>query len=80
MMSEISGLKTPRGGIKVDRERRRKDLFNKKRSRKELSKRLLSMDFSLLEQEQKQESDSEEDDIYTGVTLITLETTLFLNF
>ena len=68
-MSEISGLKTPRGGIKVDRERRRKDLFNKKRSRKELSKRLLSMDFSLLEQEQKQESDSEEDDIYTGVTL-----------
>ncbi|XP_023321114.1 transient receptor potential cation channel subfamily V member 5 isoform X3 [Eurytemora carolleeae] len=66
MMSEISGLKTPRGGIKVDRERRRKDLFNKKRSRKELSKRLLSMDFSLLEQEQKQESDSEEDDIYTG--------------
>ncbi len=80
MMSEISGLKTPRGGIKVDRERRRKDLFNKKRSRKELSKRLLSMDFSLLEQEQKQESDSEEDDIYTGVTLITLETSSFLNY
>jgi len=79
-MSEISGLKTPRGGIKVDRERRRKDLFNKKRSRKELSKRLLSMDFSLLEQEQKQESDSEEDDIYTGVTLITLETSSFLNY
>ena len=51
------------------RERRRRDLFNKKRSRKELSRRLLSIDFSLVggQEERREEEDSDEDDdIYSG--------------
>jgi hypothetical protein len=53
------------------RERRRRELFNKKRSRKELSRRLLSIDFSLLGQEEKKEEEEsdEEDDIYLGITI-----------
>jgi hypothetical protein len=61
-----------RGGlIAANRERRRRDLFNRKRSRKELSRRLLSIDFSLVGQEEqrREEDDSDEDDdIYSGIT------------
>ena len=51
------------------RERRRRELFNKKRSRKELSRRLLSVDFSLVGQEERrdeEEESDEDDDIYPG--------------
>ena len=49
-------------GLAVYRE------FNKKRSRKELSRRLLSIDFSLVGQEERREEEEsdEEDDIYSG--------------
>ena len=55
-------------GLAVYRERRRRELFNKKRSRKELSRRLLSIDFSLVGQEERREEEEsdEEDDIYSG--------------
>ena len=52
----------------VYRERRRRELFNKKRSRKELSRRLLSIDFALVGQEERREEEEsdEEDDMYSG--------------
>ena len=48
-------------------------MFNKKRSRKELSKRLLSLDFTVLEQEaasKAEETDEEEDGFFTGTTTV----------
>jgi len=57
------------------RERRRRDLFNKKRSRKELSRRLLSIDFSLVggQDDRREEDESDEDDdIYPGYNSLNI--------
>ena len=62
------------------RETRRRDLFNKKRSRKELSKRLLSLDFTVLEQEaatKAEQSDEDEDGFFTGTTVCPRSLNLF---
>ena len=41
-------------------------MFNRKRSRKDLSRKLMSLDLTLLEKEAFKDSDSEEDD-QTGI-------------
>merc|ERR1712083_632117 len=60
---------TPHGGIrtaKKTKQLKKEDMHNKKRSRKVLSKQLLSMDFGLMA---PPESESSDDDMFTGVFL-----------
>merc|ERR550517_2146446 len=65
-VQDLSALRTPHGGIrtaKKTKQQKKEDMHNKKRSRKVLSKQLLSMDFGLMA---PPESESSDDDMFTG--------------
>merc|ERR1711936_1344053 len=68
-VQDLSALRTPHGGIrtaKKTKQQKKEDMHNKKRSRKVLNKQLMSMDFGLMA---PPESESSDDDMFTGVFL-----------
>jgi len=68
-VQDLSALRTPHGGIrtaKKTKQQKKEDMHNKKRSRKVLNKQLMSMDFG---QMAPPESESSDDDMFTGIFL-----------
>ena len=82
-MQDLSALRTPHGGIrtaKKTKQQKKEDMHNKKRSRKVLSKQLLSMDFGLMA---PPESESSDDEMFTGIwvkrCLLDIDTSCIFN-
>ena len=69
-LQDLSAMRTPHGGIKTKKtkQQRKEELFNQKRSRKALSKKLMSLDFGFLGPPESEDSDEE---LLTGVTFIS---------
>ena len=69
-LHDLSAIRTPHGGIRTNKktkQQRKEELFNKKRSRKDLNKQLMSVDFGFLG---PPASDSSDDEMFAGRTIV----------